>query len=223
VPTEVWKALDTYAGATGQIWFVSDNAIKIMPQRQWIEGQLERRVEIKKLNRPLVECVSELAHLSGIHFTPEPGLYSLFPAVTLNSTGGTVRDILDTLRGVIGIDYEVKDDAILLKKARAETAPAPAAARPDPILGQIAIPLAGGGEVLMFLRESQVPPEVAEALKGRMKAGVEQLKKSLLPAPAPAPASAPAAPAAIAPATAPAVAHPPASAPATAGAGGGAK
>jgi hypothetical protein len=177
LPTEAWKALDIYAQSTGQIWFVSENTIEVMTQRQWIQRQLDRRIEIKKTNRPLVECVSELAHLSGIHFTPDPGLYALYPQVTLNSTGGTVREILDTLRGVIGINYEIRDDSILLKKMTTDTTPA--AARTDPILGQIAIPLSGGGEINVFFRESQLPPEVADAIKKQVADSIEKIRKSV--------------------------------------------
>jgi hypothetical protein len=179
LPCEVWKALDIYSRATNQIWFVDDNAIEVMPQKQWMERQLDRRIEIKKLNRPLVECVSELSHLSGIHFKPEPGLYALFPAVTLNSTGGTIREILDTLRGVIGLDYEVQDDVITLKKASTETAPAAPARGADPILGQITIKLDNGSDAIIFLRASDLGPQLSEMLKKKTADAIEKLKISI--------------------------------------------
>jgi hypothetical protein len=193
LPCEVWKALDIYSRATNQIWFVSDNAIEVMPTKQWIERQFERRIVLSKLNSPLVECVSELSHLSGIHFKPEPGLYAAYPAVTLNSKGGTVREILDTLRGVIGIDYEVQDDMITLKKASTEPgggAAAPAA-RQDPILGQITVKLDNGTDAVIFLRESMLGPEAAEQLRKKTQASIEELKRKLSPLP-PVPATAPA-------------------------------
>lgn len=180
LPCEVWKVLDIYSRATNQIWFVSENAIEVMPQKQWIERQLDRRVKINKMSRPLVDCVSELSHLCGIRFKPEPGLYSLFPAVTLNSDGGTVREILDTLRGVIGLDYQVQDDLIVLKKATAADAtPAANPGRNDPILGQIVIHLDGGSDAVIFLRESSVSPEVAEMLKKKTQTAIDALKKTL--------------------------------------------
>lgn len=183
LPTTVWNALDIYSAATKQIWFVNGTTIKVMPQRQWLEQQLLRRVEIHKTNRPLQEIVSELAHLSGIHFTPEPGLYMLFPGVTLNSTNGTVREVLDTLVGAIGISYELRDDSLYIRQARGPaTTTAPRGG--DPIVGQIQVPLGDGSNLLMFVRESDLPGDVSQARKKRLQEAIDAMRRSLEPKPA---------------------------------------
>ena len=189
LPSTVWKALDTYTAATGQVWFVNGNALKIMSSRQWIEQQLGKPVEIHKTNRPLAEITSELSHLSGIHFSPDPGLYAAFPSVTLNSTNGTVRQVLDTLKGTIGITWDTHDDAIAIGQAKSQPTTQP---RLDAIVGQIIVPISAGNSFTMFVRESDLPAELAELRKRKIHEAVEGIQKALTPTSDSAPATTPA-------------------------------
>lgn len=197
LPCSVAQALDAYAAATGQIWTVQcDNvgntnvgSILVMPMRKWIERQLHRYIVVtdghnKPQNTPLRSFVPELSALSRIRFQPEPGLYQAVPSVLIYANPGTVQETLDALTGTTGISYEIQDDGILLrlpgKSGSGATTNSP------PPVGQIAVPLGKDGLTFdLFIRESDLPPELNEALteirKKKLAEAVESLRQPVTP------------------------------------------
>jgi hypothetical protein len=188
LPTSVAHALDTYAAASNQIWFPEDTSIQIMPKNAWIKRQLECAIDVHFTNAPLQAVVEELSHLSGIRFQPEPGLYQAIPAVSLNSEKGTVQQSLDALVGAVGIAYDIQDDHIALHlPGKQNAAPGP---RGDAVIGRLTLPPGKDGQSLeVFLRESDLPPELNDLRKKKIAEAVQELAKSLRP---PATSTAPA-------------------------------
>lgn len=196
LPTTVAAALDTYAAGTGQIWTVNGGNVVIVPLKKWMERQLDRPIIINKSNAPLGEVVAELAALSRLRIQPEPGLYAAVPTVSLNSNNGTVRQTLDALSGATGIAYDVREDAVYLQLGdKPGTNPAP---RADAIVGRIVLPLGGGSaggaddaNFDMFIRESDLPPELNALRKRRIAQAIAELQNRLKDPPATAPATQP--------------------------------
>jgi hypothetical protein len=220
LPMNPYRALEVYAEATGQVWFVeagpltegpTGGTIRIMSRRQWIERQLDRPVQVNASNEALEKVIADLSHASGVNIVPEPGLFQIVPRVNLASDT-TLRRTLEFLAGGTSIAFEVRDDSILLRHRAPGGADRPAS---DEIIGRIALPVGRDGLTMdLLLRESDLPRELNERRKKAIREYVDALQKqwSAPPAAPPAPPAPPTPPAST-PAAAPA--PPPATAPAT--------
>ena len=196
LPMTAYRALELYCQLTGQIWFVeagplyggaTGGTIRIMPPRQWIERQLDRPITLSHPKDSLEAVVADLSQTSRISFVPEPGLYRAVPVVSLSAENFTVRKTLDTLAGATQIAYDVRDDSILL-----HLAPGPGVQSANTTIGHITVPIgADGMQMDMYIRESDLPPELNELRKKRIQQVVEGMQKALTATP-PAPATAPA-------------------------------
>jgi hypothetical protein len=191
LPASIAQALDTYAAATNQIWFPEDTGIQIMPMNTWIKRQLDRAIDVHFTNAPIQAVVDELSHLSGIRFQPEAGLYQAIPAVSLNSDKGTVQQSLDALVGAVGIAYDIQDDHITIRLPGKQSPPT--APRGDAVIGRITLPAGKEGQSLeVFLRESDLPPDLNDLRKKKIAQAIQDLAKSLRLPTTTAPATQPA-------------------------------
>ncbi|MGN6369184.1 MAG: hypothetical protein ACTHN5_13065 [Phycisphaerae bacterium] len=215
LPMTIFRGLETYCQITNQIWFAESDpysaggaTIHIMPMKQWIMRQLDRPIQVNFVNTPSDEVLAELSHLTGIRFVPQPGLYAAFPALNLKSGNGSVRQTLEALAGGAGIAYEVRDDSILLKVASGANTAQPATtqtnAQSDNIVAYLAVPTGPTGRLMnVVIRESDLPPELNDLRKEKIKEAVQLLEHAWLPK-APASTTQPATrPAATEPATQP--------------------
>jgi len=197
LPMSIFQGLETYCEITHQIWFGESDAysstggatIHIMPMKQWILRQLDRPIQVNFVNTPSDQVLAELSHLTGIRFVPEPGLYAAFPALNLKSGNGSVLQTLEALAGGTGIAYEVREDSILLHVAggangamtSATTQPGGAVAQSDNIVAYMAVPTGPTGRLMnVVIRESDLPPELNDLRKQKIKEAVELLERAWL-------------------------------------------
>jgi hypothetical protein len=192
LPMSTFRALETYCQLTNQVWFVETGPgvtglpgsaagnIRVMTLKAWMQRQLERPIQVDFANAPLAQVVGELTHLSGIRFVPEPGLYQAVPVVSLKSNNGSVIQTLEALAGGTRIAFDLRDDSILLHMAGNEP-PAPATSRTDTIVGRVSVPVGTGADrtvMEVFIRESDLPPEVNDLRKRKIQEAIEGMQKS---------------------------------------------
>jgi hypothetical protein len=209
LPLSAFRALELYTQLTHQIWFVEagpltgSGSIHIMPLRSWIDRQLQRPIQLAFTSAPLDQVVAELSHLSGIRFTPEPGLYRAVPVVSLAASNCSVMQALETLSGATPIAFDIRDDSILLHLAGNSPAPAPTSPRVvDSIVGRIAVPVGSSGMSMdVMIHESDLTPEMNEMRKKKIAEALQAMEKAWTPAETTQPATPPVPPV---PATAPA-------------------
>lgn len=195
LPMSVFRGLETYCQLTNQIWFAESDPLSgstaggsgaatlhIMPLKKWITRQLDRPIQVNFTNTPFDQVVAELSHLTGIRFVPEPGLYQSFPALNLSSVNSSVAQTLEALAGTTRIIYDVRDDSILLHVANgsntATTQSALQSAKPDNIIGHLTLPGPSGTTTDIFLRESDLSPELNDLRKKKITEAVEAMQKS---------------------------------------------
>ncbi len=183
-PVTAFRAIEAYSELTRQIWFVETGVgvaansatVRIMPMKRWIYRQMERPVQISFTNTPLEKVVAELNHLSGIRIAPEPGLFQAIPVVSLNSNNGSVIQTLETLAGATGIAFDVREDSVLLHIAGKQAVVV--APRMDTIVGRYTLPVGKeGNSVEVFIRESDLPVELNELRKKKLKEALEGMQK----------------------------------------------
>jgi hypothetical protein len=213
LPLSAFRALELYTQLTHQIWFVEagplsgSGSIHIMPLRPWIDRQLERPIQLAFTSAPLDQVVAELSHLSGIRFTPEPGLYRAVPVVSLAASNCSVMQALETLSGATPIAFDIRDDSILLHLAGNTPAPPSAPRVVDSIVGRIAVPVGGSGMSMdVLIHESDLTPELNDLRKKKIAEALQAMDKawSAPPAPPQPETTRPVAPGTPAPTTAPA-------------------
>ncbi len=155
-----------------------------MPLKKWITRQLDRPIQVNFVNTPFDQVVAELSHLTGIRFVPEPGLYQAFPALNLSSVNSSVAQTLEALAGTTRIIYDIRDDSILLHIANGNasaptTQSAPNSPKPDNIIAHLTFPAGPNGTTTdIFLRESDLPPDLNEMRKKKIAEAIEALQKS---------------------------------------------
>jgi hypothetical protein len=175
LPLATADALDAYARATDKIWWVERGNILVMSTHDWIRRRLNQPIVIAFSNAPLEKVVAELQRLSGVRFEPDPGLYAAFPQINLRADNATVQQTLDVLSGTSGISYDVDNDAIALHLPNSASA---AANKNDAIIGRVAVPLGEPGMTFdIFLRESDLSPELDALRKKKLAEALEQLQQ----------------------------------------------
>lgn len=207
LPCSISQALDIYANATGQVWTVQNQSILILPMKKWIERQLDRPVVLHFANAPLANVIAELSRISRIRLQPEPGLYQAIPQIgAIDSDNATLQRTLDTLSGSTGIVCEIRDDSIYLRLSDKQRSGGTTGTLPEsPIIGRVAVPLTSAPRepgvprltLDLFIKESDLPPEINELRKKRVAEAVLQMQQGLInppttvpvPTPTPSPAS----------------------------------
>ncbi|MCL2647014.1 MAG: hypothetical protein FWD61_08410 [Phycisphaerales bacterium] len=209
LPLSPFRALELYCQLTNQIWFVEagpasgvgkgggDGTVMIMPVRRWIDRQLQRPIKIAFTNAPLQQVVDEMSHLSGIRFTPAPGLYQAMPRVSVNSDYSSVEATLKAISGGTGIAFDIGEDSIYLHMATAGVSAqgaVPSPVRTDRVVARIAVPIApssspnnaaNGLTMDILIYESDLPTDLNELRKKKLQESVEALQKALIPQPHP--------------------------------------
>jgi len=192
-PLSPFRALELYCQLTNQIWFVEagpafgagkgggGETIMIMPVRRWIDRQLQRPIKLAFTNAPLQQVIDEISHLSGIRFTPQPGLYQTIPMVSVNSDYSSAIATLKAISGGTGIAFDIKDDSIYLHMATATTMPAQAATtRTDRVVARIAVPVGANGLTMdILVYESDLPADLNELRKKKLQESIEALQKMM--------------------------------------------
>ena len=206
LPMSVFRGLETYCQISNQIWFAEADplssttagaTIHIMPLKKWITRQLDRPIQVNFVNTPFDQVVAELSHLTGIRFVPEPGLYQAFPALNLSSVNSSVAQTLEALAGTTRIVYDVRDDSILLHVASGNgttstTQSAPQSTKTDNIIGHLTLPPGPNGVTTdIFLRESDLSPELNEMRKNKIAEAIAAMQKSWTTPPTTQPTSKP--------------------------------
>jgi hypothetical protein len=175
LPLSAASVLDLYAQSIGHIWLVDPATVRLLTPRVWTDRQLDRPTVLQYAATPLAQVVSDLEYRSGLRFVPEPGLYQSINAVNLSSNGGTIRQALDALSGATGLTYDVRPGEIFLRGPQKNANPTP---RVDSIIGRIAVPLTEGMTFDVFVRESDLTPDLQTLRKTKIAAAVAALRAS---------------------------------------------
>ncbi|MDB5297155.1 MAG: hypothetical protein JWO31_3138, partial [Phycisphaerales bacterium] len=187
-------ALEQIGRQTRATWYPSGRTIVIVAKEDYVREQLGKSVSNRYAGAELGQVLEDLRRTAGVPFEVEPGAIQRVPAEfrTIRAVWDnvTVRQALEALKGFAGIDYVVTDAGVRITNP----APAIAAAPIDPVLAMVQL----DNGMTVFVRESQVPPELRAYLQHRMAKSVDALREmakaehfAFAPPPATRPATAP--------------------------------
>ena len=121
--------------------------------------QLDKSITARFNGSDIARVLDQLSIETGIPFQIEPGAFQRVPpqyrTIRLDLENATVRQILEDIRGVTGLDYLVKAEGVYVwnqNPAFANQSTQPTGS--DPVIAMLQIDPA----TQMMLRESDLPP-----------------------------------------------------------------
>jgi hypothetical protein len=162
-------------------WYPWGARIVVVPKEQHVRMLLDKSVTAHFNGADIGKVLEELASASGTPFKIEAGAFQRVPPeyrnIKLDLENATVRQALENIRGVTGLDYSVNADGVYVWNQN-PARPAAAAGGQQPIDPVIAMIQAGDG-LQILLRESEVPPEVRAYLIQKKKDEVDKILKEM--------------------------------------------
>lgn len=171
-------ALREIAKQTPLTWYPWGQNIVVIPKEDQIARQLDRTIT-KRYNRADVAAVlTDLAQAAGVELSFEPGALQRVPAefrrIDLILDNARVREALENIRGVTGLDYVVKPTGLYFSNQNA-----PASASSAPPGGPIIATLTLDNGLQVFLRNSDIPPDVLEFIQKKKQQEFKRLRQQM--------------------------------------------
>lgn len=168
-------ALESLAANTRATWYPWGKSIVILSKEEQIRNQLTKTVTTRYNGVDITQVLSELSLAAGVEFSIQPGAVQQIPPdfrkINLLLDNASVRQALENISGFTGLGYVVNEKGVYLWN---QTADRPATGASDPIIGQIELQ-----GLNLYLRTSQVPPDVRDYLKYKAQMHIEQLRNKM--------------------------------------------
>jgi len=172
------EALQDMMRQSDATWYPWGKDIVIVPKQQQIRLQLDKTITARYTGQDISKVLDSLSQKAGVPFQVEPGAYQRVPpeyrSIKLDLDNASIRQVLDDIRGFTGLDYVVKPDGIYIWNQNPNPMAA-ARAGNDPVIA--AIEADGGLQV--FMRESDLPADVAEYLKHKKEEEIARLRRRM--------------------------------------------
>ena len=196
------EVLELACDQYGWAWYPTDEFISIVTKTRMVEQQLQKRVSLKYVHKTLSEALLDLVKRAGVLLRMDPGVMASLPPqtaerFTLSIENASIRQALEIISGETGLGYFIEPDGVRLTTssfalpsaegtnssdaaADATARATVAALRSNSIVGQITVPTDNGSSFSFFVRENDLPPEVNEMRKAKIRSAVNQIRQSLL-------------------------------------------
>lgn len=161
-------------------WYPWGTKIVVVPKQQQVRMLLDKSITAHFNGTDIGRVLDQLSQASGVPFQIEPGAFQRVPtqyrSIRLDLENATVRQVLEDIRGVTGLDYVVKPEGLYVWNQNPNSGP-PAAAggAADPVVAMI--PTEGGMQVM--LRDSELPPDVRAFLAHKKAEQVRKLRQQM--------------------------------------------
>jgi hypothetical protein len=165
-------ALEVLARETRATWYPWDKSILIVPKEVMIRELLSKTISIRYNGVDVSQVLAELSQRSGVDFNIEPGAIQRIPSefrtIRLVLGNATIKQALENLAGFTGLGYVVNETGVYIWNQAATAS----STQRDPVVGTIQL----DNGMVVFVRESECPPDVNEYLKARKQREYEKLR-----------------------------------------------
>ena len=156
-------ALKEVTKQTDATWYPWGTNIVILPKEDQVLRQLDRLITKRFNNVDVGQVLTELSESAGLEFRLEAGALQRVPPefrhITLILDNAKIRQALEEIRGVTGLDYTVKADGVYLWN---QNPPLPATTMQIPPGGPIVATLQLDNGMQLFLRQNDMPADILE-------------------------------------------------------------
>jgi len=163
-------------------WYPWGVRIVVVPKEQHVRMLLDKAVTAHFNGADIGKVLEDLAIASGTEFKIEPGAFQRVPpeyrSIKLDLDNATVRQALENIRGVTGLDYIVNSDGVYIwNQNAARPNAAPVAAQPvDPVIAMIQM----DGGFQMLLRESDFTPAERAYLMQKKQNAIAKIRTEMV-------------------------------------------
>jgi hypothetical protein len=109
-------ALDAIDNQTGETWYPWGKTIVVLTRRDMVQYLLGRTVWERFDGVDVGQAMTDLADRGGIAFKFEPGCLAAIPpqlrTINLSVEDATIRQCLESICGLTGLAYEIRDDGV---------------------------------------------------------------------------------------------------------------
>jgi hypothetical protein len=162
---------------TDAAWYPWGKSIVVLPKEQVVLQQLRRTVNRRFNNTDLGQVLTELSQSAGVDFEIEAGALQRVPPefrkITLLLDSAPIRQALDDIRGVTGLDYVIKPNGVYLWNQNPN--PTSAAANNSPIFATLQL----DNGMTLFLRENDLPPDIRQFAEKKKRQEYKRLREMM--------------------------------------------
>lgn len=173
------EALEGMAAQSDATWYPWGKNIAIVPKQEQIRMQLDKTISARWDGVDIAQVLDRLSKRSGVPFTTEAGALQRVPpeyrSVRLELQNVTVRQVLDNIRALTGLDYLVKPDGLYVWNQNSNPTAAPHGGPTDPVVAMLTL----DGGMQLFLRESEVPADVRAYLNHKTDEEIQRLRRRM--------------------------------------------
>ena len=166
---------DERADAT---WYPWGKSVIVLPKEQVILQQLRKTINRRFNNVEISQVLTELSQAAGVEFGLEPGAVQRVPPefrrITLLLDNAPVRQALDDIRGVTGLDYVIRPTGVYLWNQNPNPNPVVAAAG-SPIFATLQL----DNGMQLFLREKDLPPDIREYAEHKKQQEYKRIRQMM--------------------------------------------
>jgi len=193
------EVLEMACDQYGWAWFPWDEYISIVTKKRMVERQLEKRISFNYQNITLNDALLDMVQYAGVLLRMDPGVMASLPRQTTERfsmfiENASIRQALEIISGQTGLGYYIEPDGVRMTasnisppsasdstgtEANATARATVAALRSNSIVGQITIPNEDGSSFSFFIRENDIPAEVNEMRKAKIRKAINDIRKSL--------------------------------------------
>ena len=171
------SALEELTKQTNATWYPWGKSVVVVPKQEQIRLQLGKTITARFNGAEILDVLNTLSERTGVPFTIEPGAIQRVPpeyrTIRSQLENATVRQVLDNIRGLTGLDYVVKPDGIYIWNQNSN--PAGRSGANDPAVGILEL----DGGLQLFLRESQVPADLRDYLNHKEQDAIQRLRRRM--------------------------------------------
>jgi hypothetical protein len=159
-------------------WYPWGTKVVVVPKQQHVRMQLDKSITAHFNGTEIGRVLDQLSATSGVPFQIEPGAFQRVPSqyrsIRLDLENATVRQALEDIRGVTGLDYVVKSEGIYVWNQNGNTTGGAAGAA-DPVVAIIQM----GAGVQVMLRDSELPADVRAYLAHKRQETIEKFREDM--------------------------------------------
>lgn len=172
-------ALREVSKQTNLTWYPWGQTVVIVPKEVQVGRMLDRTLTRHYSNTDLAQILTELSQAADVPFEIQPGAIQRVPVefrkLTLLLDNAKVREALEEIRGVTGLDYEPRNGAVYISSAPMAAPVAGPTTVPAAIIGTLH--LDNGTDV--FLRANDVPADILAYIEHKKAEEFARLREKM--------------------------------------------
>jgi len=179
--SHIATVLEDLARQSNATWYPWGTRVVVIAKQQYVRLQLDKTITAHFPGVDISRVLDQLSTQSGVPFQIEPGAFQRVPpqyrTIRLDLENAPIRQILELIRGVTGLDYAVKPEGLYIwnQNPPTTTQSGSSSSNADPVIAMIQADPA----TQVMLRESDLPPDVRAFLAQKKQEAIHSIRERM--------------------------------------------